>query len=120
MKPRPGDDAKIADILEGAADVLDANEWIKNWYQEDEDGRAYCAVSSIRSARRRLAYHPGLENDASAALSRFLRVNDIFPNYPFIPNSAAVVMRWNDRMASTQEEVVEVMRQCAKDIRNNI
>lgn len=102
---------ETADILEKAAEVLDARGWCQGHYQDDQG--QLCAVGAIRVATwgtARWDHSNAVEYLASRmaqeAMSAHLGVEDI-------------AVGWNDRPGRTKDEVIDTFKHAAKELRNN-
>lgn len=105
-----------ADILEKAADLIESVGHCKDVYcklDDDDKVIAYCAVGAIRKAagvpeeelsRREFKY-----TSYTSATNATNKLQDAVAG--FVPD-------WNDHSDRTAEEVVEKMKQVAKDLRN--
>jgi hypothetical protein len=98
------------DILEGAAEVLTVHQWGKGHYLV---GDAYCALGAMRAALSADYRYTSLSYLADAA-PEFQRAMDRLSQHvecEWIPT-------WNDNIAGSADEVIEALRQTAKDLRN--
>lgn len=103
---------QAADCLEAAADYLRRNGLAKGvFFNSEGDQRPACTVGAIR--------YIGLEGKAAnyddavvavATLSRKIAPND--------PRIAGPIYEWNDAPERTVEEVVDMLLDTAKDLRN--
>jgi hypothetical protein len=85
-----------ADILEAAADLLETKGWIQG-RSKNENG--YCAMGAISEASGH-NYHR------------------ILATLPVIEMWAAALVHWNDQETRTADQVIDLMKHAAKDLRN--
>jgi len=115
MRPDPVPDGLVADVLDGAADLLDDKGWNKGVFHSPVDG-SYCAVGAIRQAAGPL-HHPDTFDGqrvwwAQAKLADVVGWIAEFPD-----DSMTAVVSWNDRDGTTQSDVVDTMRAVAAGLR---
>jgi hypothetical protein len=94
---------EVADLLDRAADLLEAEGWIQGSFHVEGVGR--CAVGAIRD----VAMNEYRWYQATNLLD--LRVKEKF-NHP------CGLMNWNDEAARSAFEVIDLLRATAKDLRN--
>jgi hypothetical protein len=137
----PVDPSQYPEILERAADILESEKvkWCQGSYfngRPEEDERVYgeilsaCALGSLRLAsidtqgyvihstmnvRMPPAWVLRVEDDLNDIISTYLRSNE---QYFSADDQFAAVDTFNDRPETTKEDVIEVFKQVAKDLRN--
>jgi hypothetical protein len=119
-----------ADILEAAADLLETNGWIQG---EFEFNGKFCAVGAIRQVsglyqsavalqelgRTNMYNRDSTDYDictstssaAESALSDSLGSQAVDGGLVYVPS-------WNDEPGRTADEVIDLMKHTAKDLRN--
>ena len=124
-----------ADILEQAADLLETNGWCRGDF-EDNAGR-HCAVGAIRcvtgqqaveqeihEASTRLGTSPNLHlrNKFKEVMNASLDATNILAEKLSQtwrgPDEYVYIPTWNDEAARTADEVIDLMKHTAKDLRN--
>jgi hypothetical protein len=119
-----------ADILEQAADLLETKGWCRGFF-EDNAGR-HCAVGAIRYVTGQQAVEQEIyalgttpnmylckkfkevmtaSVDATNILAERLQTWRSPDDYVYIPT-------WNDEADRTADEVIDLMKHTAKDLRN--
>lgn len=106
-----------ADILEAAADLLSPEgAWIQGSSMHvTGDGQAhYCLVGAINSVAG--SWQPYMDTCLhSRNASKAASIAADFLNSGFLVDS---LVDWNDDAERTQEEVVDLLKRAAKDLRN--
>jgi hypothetical protein len=107
--------ARVADLLEVTGDAFEvgALEWgqgaARIWRGEDSDGTAQWAFCLIGGLNRMNKLHNVSIWNAIAVVGKHLGLAD----YHSVP-------AWNDKADRTVDEVVDVLKGTAKDIRNQL
>lgn len=114
---------EVADILDAAADLLQSKGWQKGAFSNATDPReatAFCALGAIRAVTGySMAAHEYVES--SGGDYAFYREKYMYAMQASVALAAKVgdnVPGWNDRPGRTAEEVIDVMKHVAKDLRN--
>lgn len=102
---------KEAELLENAADILEANGWVRGVLHQSQDGgHAYCAFGALNMASHGNHYyfnsdeHHTLVIRAGGEVERVMGLEDL--------------VTWNNRDAKDKYEVIEAFRLTAKELRN--
>jgi len=112
-----------ADILEAAADLLQSRGWQQRAFSDHADPRkatAFCAIGAIRTATGYSLAAVEYQN-FGAVLYNVYRERYVYSMQASVALAAKVggdVPAWNDRPDRTAEEVIDVMKHAAKDLRN--
>jgi len=110
---------KISEVLDGAADVVERNGWIKGqWYDEPEMPRSpllckVCALGAINVAGGQRPDKPldGEQRGAALALARHLGFTDAtIDDFGVV---RLVGETWNDTIARSDDEVIAELRATA-------
>jgi hypothetical protein len=119
-------DIDIADVLEKAADDIATNGLAKREL-ENEIGQ-HCAIGAIAQALGAVFYQGEIDLDgsfdpasidaAATALLPQLPAPPLSFDYVYGGGDWNCVVNWNNHPDRTADEVVEAMRQAAKDLRN--
>ncbi len=116
--PDPLTPQEMADILDKAADLLEADGWGQHAFQKP-DG-SMCSVGAIRKAvsgnSEIIFYRISSEDQICTELEKHL---DRSPTRREVAPTDAV-MRWNDHPGRTMFEVIDLFRATAKDLRNQV
>lgn len=104
--PAPVSDTELAEILEGAAEIIDERGWCRNTFA-DEAGRLCLMGAVMVDLNRR-----GLGTGAHFHGVEHRLVLEFFPEHPGGP------IGWNDKSAHDGAQVTDKMRMIAKDLRN--
>jgi hypothetical protein len=116
-----------ADILEAAADLLETKGWIQGGeYKADGPcGRgkrvAYCAIGAIREVVGFYDFaenHGGYEVGWGASTVALVRANGVAGLLCMGGHGFTSVIRFNDAPGRTADEVIDLMKHTAKDLRN--
>jgi hypothetical protein len=121
-----------ADILEAAADELQTNGWIKKRLK-DVDGR-HCAIGAMQKvAGYEEAWRQHIDGWRPAettpeplvtreplveASKRYMLAEAVLAHHLSQEGLTVGVGGWNDQPERTAEEVIDVMKHVAKDLRN--
>jgi hypothetical protein len=115
-----------ADILEAAADELQTNGWIKKRLK-DVNGR-HCAIGAMQKVvGYEEAWRQHIESWRPAettreplveASRRYMLAEAVLAHHLSQEGLTVSVGGWNDQPERTAEEVIDVMRHVAKDLRN--
>lgn len=97
------DSGSVGDVLEYAADLIESCGWLQGTLWNNE---GFCMVGAIMNAPTRII---SLQCEAADYLINYMRVHGY--NARSIPD-------WNDNPWRTKFEVLEVLRQSAKEWRN--
>lgn len=112
---------ETADILDGAADVIERDGWHQGDYgapgkqdQQPIEGQPVCALGAIRVARR-------LDVRWSAAAAAWFGGIDDHPAVEALAQTTGIkvggVHKWNDAPERTKQEVLDALRLAAKNER---
>lgn len=112
---------EAAELLEKGAEILEQRGWCRLVLQSREG--QYCAIGSLIAADKGLPLQLPVDlwemkSVPSLAMKRLAdAVNPCC--IPNIPNNAWTrIARWNNQVDRTAGEVIDAMRQTAKDLRN--
>lgn len=111
------DNHEVADILEKAAEYLDANGWNKGWYQ---DGDSVCAIGAIQKV---INPNIRLERDQGTGRHPVLSGETYFVrkvlDEPLRTQYIGIdgLAQFNDDVAKNVSEVTDLFRTTAKDLR---
>jgi len=99
---------EVADVLEQAADLIETVGWIQGSEEQRDNGIVigYCAIGAMR------AVNCGILSATEHALGNWLWG---LPNHVIIHRGVA---NWNDQPGRRAAEVIDAMKSCAKDLRN--
>jgi hypothetical protein len=117
-----------ADVLEAAAEVLETTAWIQGDEFRTDDGMrrvAYCAIGAIRQAvgfydAMAGLYRPGHgfgPLDQHKSSMDVLQLSNEVANLMRRDDGTSVIT-WNDTEGRTSDEVIDLMKHTAKDLRN--
>ena len=96
-----------ADAMDRAADIIDLQGWEQHVYTSPE---GVCVAFAITAA-----CYDGPSHEASLD-SLMVHGNALIAFRNFVE---AGVIDWNDNVASSKEEVIKTLRDCASEIRNS-
>lgn len=92
---------KAAAIIEAGVEAIEKHGWVQQWAGNERVG--FCAIGSLDGRRY------GVLNMACKALDRVARERQGFP---------FGVIDYNDEPGRTKEEVIDLMKHAAKNLRN--
>jgi len=98
------DHNEVADVLDGAADVIERDGWHQGHYYIPGEG--VCAIGAFAQATG--LRHPDIE-DRGFGPRRALA-----GHLGFDPDYAGPIIRWNDAPERTKQEVLDALRKAAK------
>ena len=103
-----------ADILEEVADLYESGEigWTQRRFRDfdfDNERASYCLIGSMR--------HRLLDNQKSYDLDHEIALKHL-ENYVRDNGHGLSIDDWNDMYGRTLEEVVDLLKHVAKDLRN--
>lgn len=109
-----------ADLLEGAADVLEVGGWVQHAMERNG---AHCAIGAINAAASELSaqsqkspnFWYRIRTLATIALSRTVRQRF---GARAVPGARDTVILWNDAVAKDQYQVIDAFRLAAKHYRS--
>jgi hypothetical protein len=114
----------LADILEKAVEILETDGWVQDAYRTDPDldtgRRAHCAVGAIRQATGFYRWIDVAENGEELP-SRWV---DDQRDRSLVTDSAINVIEvedlisYNDDVGTKAEDVINLLKHAAKDLRN--
>jgi hypothetical protein len=99
----------VPDLLEEAANLLETVGWVKGTQERRVDGSVigYCAIGAMRAAAA-----------SQASINVYMRAEDLFNAWVRREIGAIGIVAWNDDVAKGSSEIIDGMKQCAKDLRN--
>jgi hypothetical protein len=99
----------VPDLLEEAANLLETVGWVKGTQERRVEGSVigYCAIGAMRAAAA-----------SQASINVYMRAEDLLNDWVRREIGAASIVCWNDDLARSSSEIIEGMKQCAKDLRN--
>jgi hypothetical protein len=106
---------EVAEVLEKAADLIETVGHCKgNFSESDDQGNklAYCALGAIAEAVDSMEASYSLRERTEDALERWL-----FGKL-YLGQTGRSIPFWNDHRLRKPEQVVDALKQTAKDIRN--
>lgn len=112
----PVDD--VAGAIEGAADLIESVGWTQQMAMATDRYNTvigYCAIGAISQSAKSRQEFAMTYWFATIAVAKHLQRNS---DEHFFDAEGAV-SHWNDRIEATREEVVDTLKEVAKDLRNN-
>jgi hypothetical protein len=116
---RAEDIEAVADVLEGAAEVLETEGWGQGKYVQQSDPvdgyrLVYCATGALRKAAK---------YDGNTNFPLMRAYSELRKGLPVaLSNHGTMrpipVETWNDQPERTASEVIDLMKHTAKDLRN--
>jgi len=110
-----------ADVLEAAADLLESKGWQQGAFDNavnPDDSTAFCALGAIRAVTGYSLAKRNYIRDGDYALYRERYRYTLQASVALGAKVGLDVPAWNDRPGRTAEEVIDVMKHVAKDLRN--
>lgn len=107
-----------ADVLEAAANLLESKGWGQGEFMnaiDPDDATKFCAVGAIRTVT---GYSLAGRRDEDYAVYRKRYACSLQANVALGDKVGTDVVHWNDQPGRTAEEVIDALKQTAKDIRN--
>lgn len=102
---------EVADVIDGAADVLDRHGWIQGALATPD---GVCAIGALRVALRLSVTRVGTEPPSPTPVWLFKVIEDEIFVHRNVPRMFAGIADWNDAPGRTADEVKDVFRAAAK------
>lgn len=111
----------VADTIDGAADLLTSKGWTQGAYHNRETGE-HCLVGALlATASMPLALYrvtcPGAR-EAMAEVAEYIRREQLFSSPPITITDEFVLVNFNDADGRTKDDVVNLLRKTAIDVRS--